>query len=148
MQTTNIENTENLLITKALTQLIAVSTQGNNDGFVVFTGEQEFDFVQYSQGNHGLSLYWPLKAKNFKEPLLLCKELLDQLGYQEIFLEEKSKSEVFSNIRLLEYIIVEDGLYAEVGTDAQNLTELTIKLLDKVYQFQDLERLEITLELD
>lgn len=60
---------------------------------------------------------------------------------------DSAVSDEIANMQTGHFIVVEDGLYAQVGRDPVVVRDLTLELLQSAFGIDDVRRVHVTLEL-
>ena len=128
-------------IRNAFVELLAVASVGERGGFVIFEGNTDLDYVQFSLEAAGLVLNWPTYQPGGKERLPKFVTVLQKAGFA---LARKD----FSTLVPGEYLVADDGLYAQCGRNLESVTGLTCLLLSDVFDVHELPKSKITLELN
>jgi hypothetical protein len=127
-------------IKRGLNDLIEGERAGLSGGFLVFGGESEFDFVQYTLHKHGFLLDWPIMQPGGLERLPKIQEILDEAGITQY--SSISDSDLDDPINLFEELpmgfmaSIDSGLIAQVGRDIHFVHDLTETLLREVFGFE------------
>ena len=128
--------------------LLSSTQPGNMGGFVSFIGDNELEYVQYSLDKMGMLLYWPVGGDKTISDMRKCVSALDGLGFEQVFINDLPTRVIIENLKVNEYVVFDDGLYSQVGRDKDTVTHLTKLLLHKVFNYNDLENIKVTLEID
>jgi len=136
-------------IYNAISELILSRPNNEAGGFVIFEGNNENDFVQYSLEENGLSLYWPSSQEGLGSRLPEVMGILSALGIKK----EKPSSEIRDIANFIQSLkpgtmfMAEDGVYVQGGRNVKLITDMTCYILREVFDFNDPEKVTITLEL-
>lgn len=125
-------------VVDALTKLLAAVPQGEAGGFVIFGGQSDYDYVQYSLEPTGLLLNWPTMQKGGTERLPLFEAYLKDRGYQAI--EPTDGLPLPEQIDAMvkgQYMILDDGMYCQVGRDIAEISTMTKELMASVFGEED-----------
>ena len=135
-------------IRNAIQQLLDATPAEEKGGFVIFGGYRDLDYVQFALDPNGLLLNWPTMQKEGPERLPNFREQLECRGFQNIAPVDDGApiSKQIGNLQVGQYMILDDGLYAQTGRDAPKNRDLTIALLSEIFGVTDLSLVEITLE--
>ena len=142
-------NIPNIKVKTAIYELLTYGKSSTSSGFVIFAGNSQFDYVQYSLEINGLLLWWPTIHKNGLERLSLCENILIKNGFNDIAVKKDilPETQIFS-LQKGQYIILKDGLYAQVGKNIDEIRVLTITLMSNIFGLNDEEQYKITLKLN
>lgn len=134
----------------SLDTLISSRPEGTKGGFVVFTGPRDLDYVQFSLEPTGLMLNWPTFQEGGKERLDGYVQVLKMHGFTEFTKTnandgdaEKPDFKIIEQLKLREYTILEDGLYANCGRDRLQNTRLVQALFREVFQVNKLAGVQV-----
>lgn len=136
-------------IESAILDLLESRIEGQRGGFVIFEGEDDFDFVQYSLEPGGFQLFWPIIHEKGLERLPRIEGYLQEHNFKVIS-EVQDKQSIASDIADLKegyFQIAEDGLYAQVGRNPVKIQKLTVGILETILGVEDITEVGITLEL-
>ena len=135
-------------VRQAIQQLLDAAPAGERGGFVIFGGYRELDYVQFALDPNGLTLNWPTMQKEGPERLPLFRQQLERRGFREIqpAVDGPPISEQLADLQTGQFMVLDDGLYAQTGRSAAENRDLTIALLREIFGVTDLRRVEITLE--
>lgn len=136
----NFGNNDELEIRTVIQQLLDYTYPGKKGGFVIFGGYHDLDFVQFALEPNGLILNWPTMQEGGNERLPKFLAHLEQRK----FLQSPSNS--IDDLRSGQFVILEDGLNAQVGRDPLKVSKLAIELLKDIFGVTDLNHVRITLE--
>ena len=128
-------------IRNAFVELLEISPAGQRGGFVIFEGKTDLDYVQFSLEPIGLVLNWPTYQPGGKERLPKFVVVLQKSGFV-------AATKGFQSLIPGQYLIMDDGLYAQCGRNLDTVTGLTALLLSEVFEVSELPKSRITLELN
>ena len=135
-------------IRRAIVELLETTAPGDRGGFVIFGGDRDLDYVQYSLEPNGLLLNWPTIQEGGRERLSAFRRTLESRGFRGLLMHPDSAvSDEIANMQTGHFIVVEDGLYAQVGRDPVVVRDLTLELLQSAFGIDDVRRVHVTLEL-
>jgi hypothetical protein len=120
-----------------------------NMGFIIFSGKMEYEYVQYGLEEYGFLLYWPILEnndhKNYKEAEVVELRLIEN-GFTKLNLSNVTRNDV-ENLKLREFAINVDGIYANVGNDPNEIYKITEDLFMNIYKYNDIKNIKIILQL-
>ena len=131
---------------EAINSLLAANPE--DQGFIIFNGKNELDFIQFGLEEYGFMLFWPYiesDNKGLKE-LDKVKSFLDEDGYIQIKKDTVSREDVV-NLNKYEYLIDDDGIYANVGKEDLQIFSLIENLFKKIYGYEEYRGIKIDLEI-
>ena len=134
---------------KAVEQLLESQSPATWGGFVIFQGEKEHDYVQFELQPNGLVLNLETFHEVGESKLDAFRDYLVSKKFYFLPIKENTRSGSDQLLKCLpkQFMILEDGLYAQVGKKAHKIVDLAIEVLESIYDVTDLESPEITLEL-
>jgi len=137
-------------IQHAIQQLLDATPAGAKGGFVIFDGYRDIDYVQFSLDPNGLLLACLEVPGDDTERMPRFREHLERRGFQEVshIADGPPVREQIVNLQTGQFMVFDDGLFAQTGRNAQQNRDLTVELLRNVFSVTDLKRIEITLEPD
>jgi hypothetical protein len=139
----------NAAIISALSQILSKGKTGPLGAFVIFGGKSDYDYVQYALHENGLLLNWPTIQKGGAERLPVFVSCLAQKGFQKMEPDSTiPEAEQVEKLSIRQFIILSDGLYAEVGKDVDEIKTLTLHLMKTVFKVLNETEINITLELE
>ena len=135
-------------IQHALQLLLDATPAGKEVGFVIFHGHRDLDFVQFVLDPNGLLLDWPTIQTDGLKRLPMVLQQLELLGFRKVAPchDGMPLSEQIASLQVGQFLILDDGLYAQTGRNAASNYALTIALLRDVFGVADMRLVEITLE--
>ena len=138
--------------------IVAINNLLNADpedkGFIIFSADSDYKYVQYAREDFGLSLDWPIfsdrKERN-NEIANKAVEILLKHGFS--FYDENSNDPPFKILgyKKMMYSKINENissLNANVGNDADEIYNLTKELFSYVFKFNNLNKVKIELELN
>jgi len=132
----------------ALVTVLHSAPLGKRGGFVIFGGKRDVDYVQYALDPNGLELNWPTFQEDGKQRLPQFEKYLKAKGYVRVFSSKQGSSlaEQIMALRQGQYMILDDGLYCQVGRNVDEIRKITIELMEKVFGVTGEKNFKITLE--
>jgi len=148
-KTQKIDNSDNAAVGAALSQILSKGKPGACGAFVIFGGRSDYDYVQYALDEKGLLLNWPTIQKGGAERLPVFVSCLIQKGFQQIQPDAKvSEIEQVEKLSNGQFVVLNDGLYAEAGKDVAEIKTLTLYLMKTIFKVFKETEINITLELE
>lgn len=135
-------------VREAIASLLASRAHGQKGGFVIFGGGCDLDYVQYSLDRNGLLLNWPTFQERGVERLPAYEEYLREQGFtwQPPAEDDANLRGQILSLRSGEYVVLDDGLYAQVGRNVEQIRCMTLDLMAAVFGVSDEKRITITFE--
>ncbi len=126
-------------VRRALTDVIGSAPPGQRGGFVIFGGKRDLDYVQYCLDPNGLELNWPVGQEGGAERLPLFLDYLNAKGYEHVSVTEDGRglSEQIQSLQKGQYMVLDDGLYCQVGRDVEEIRTMTRELMKSIFGIVD-----------
>jgi hypothetical protein len=153
-------------ILQAIEQLLAAPPE--RMGFVIFRGHADRDYVQYALEVNGLLLNWPAVDEPSQRRLDMFVEELTRRGFVELppapslppaadtgnpyqapksqVIDDEAYRQQIAALAPSQFVILDDGLYAQAGRDAPRLRDLTLELLRDIFGVQSVAHVGIVLQ--
>ncbi len=111
-------------------------------GFIIFSGKDEMEYVQFMIEENGLLMNWPIfSPKREAEPV--CRELVRKdFNRRNVSLIDR---EAVLTLKYKEFMLDQEDIYANPGTDPDEILDLTEHLFVNVFDYQSLDKIEIEL---
>lgn len=130
---------QQIIIKEALDKMLKRGSRGF--GFVIFEEKGTEFFVQYSFDEKGFMLFFP-ESEVLSEHVESVKELLKSLQF-----EDNTGKDVM-DLDEKEFVLEEDGIYAQCGEDIDITAYLSDRIFRDVFQSNDNYKIETKLELN
>lgn len=120
-----------------------LDTDPEDMGFIIFSAKAEHIFVQYAREGSGLLLDWPIVSTRKERNQKIANKAIEVLDkYDYIFYDENQK---------IIYTRINDktgSFMTNVGNNTENIYNLSIELFNYVFNFNDLDKINIELVLN
>ncbi|MBU2464532.1 MAG: hypothetical protein KKG02_07530 [Candidatus Edwardsbacteria bacterium] len=126
-----------------------LSANPDDKGFIIFTGKNEVEFVQYGLEKYGFMLYWPISDHNRENRNEVINKVSSELNNSGFVFKPNDviNRDIVINLKYHEYVVDSTGLYANVGNNSEEIIQLTHNLFKTIFQFKNTDKLKIDLEL-
>jgi hypothetical protein len=95
------------------------------------------DYIQYASDSSGLMLNWSFVQSRGRDFLPLVEGYLTEKGWQKLNVSQ------FQAMEKGQYFILEDGLFASMGDNADEITTITRDLLKITFAPEDESQINI-----
>lgn len=133
-------------ITSAVERIWEEQEEGVENQFVVFNGNSSYDHVQLSVARKGLMLTWHTIPDGATARLFQHIEILERHGFAKVAPNKaiSIRGAQIDDLECNEFLVLPDGLYAQLGICSQRIGKLCIEILVNIFDVRDLRNVEIS----
>ena len=108
------------------------------DGFVVFDDGNELEYVQFPRERDGLMMMWPADGPRVPAGEDV-QSLLESVGF--------TRGDDIRTIPPKTFVVEDDGIYAQFGTDVDLIENFTTSAFERVYGRLGLQKLNARVDV-
>jgi hypothetical protein len=108
------------------------------DGFVVFDDGNELEYVQFSRERDGLMMMWPTDGPRVPAGEDV-QSLLESVGF--------TRGDDIRTIPAKTFVVEDDGIYAQFGTDVDLIENFTTAAFERVYGRLGLQKINARVDV-
>ena len=102
---------------------------GNFEGFLTVSGQNEMDFIQFAVHENGMIFYWKVGSHVQKK----VESFFADNGWKKL---SSNEVEIYQ-MNEMEICEFNDGLYANAGIDCDFIEKLVVDLMSYLYEIND-----------